>query len=128
MNKTYAPKSIAAPVSAYSHAVEVPAGARTLHISGQIGVRPDGGTAEGVEAQVEQAWKNLVAILEDAGMGVEDIVRTTTFVTKPEHVAATRPIRAKYLGDLKPASTLLVVAALARPEYLFELEAVAAKT
>lgn len=128
MNKRYTPKSIAAPSSPYSHAVEVPAGARTLHISGQIGIKPDGSAAEGIEAQVEQAWKNLVAILEEAGMGVEDIVRTTTFVTKPDYVAATRPVRAKYLGDLKPASTMLVVAALARPELFFELEAMAAKS
>jgi len=127
MNKRYTPKSIAAPSSPYSHAVEVLAGARTLYISGQIGVQPDGTPAEGIEAQVEQAWKNLVAVLAEAGMGVEDIVHTTTFVTKPEHVAATRPVRAKYLADLKPASTLLVVAALARPQLLFELEAVAAK-
>lgn len=128
MNKRYAPASVAAPSSPYSHAVEVLAGARTLYISGQIGIKPDGSAAEGIEAQVEQAWKNLVAILEDAAMGVEDIVHTTTFVTKPDYVAATRPVRAKYLGDLKPASTMLVVAALARPELLFELEAVAAKS
>lgn len=128
MNKQYTPDTVAAPSSPYSHAVEVPAGARTLHISGQIGIKPDGAAAEGIEAQVEQAWKNLVAILVDADMGVEDIVRTTTFVTKPEYVAATRPVRAKYLGDAKPASTMLVIAALARPELLFELEATAAKS
>lgn len=127
MNKQYTPDTIAAPVSAYSHAVEISAGARTLHVSGQIGREPDGGVAEGIDAQVERAWRNLVAILADAGMGVEDIVRTTTFVTRPDDVAATRAVRGKYLGDLKPASTLLVVAALARPEFLFELEAVAAK-
>lgn len=127
MNKRYTPASIAAPSSPYSHAVEIAAGARTLHISGQIGVKPDGSTAEGIEAQVEQAWKNLVAVLEEAGMGLEDIVHTTTFVTKQEYIAATRPVRANYLGDLKPASTMLVVAALGRPELFFELEAVAAK-
>ncbi len=127
MNKQYTPGGIAPPVSAYSHAVEIPAGARTLHISGQIGVKPDGSIADGIEAQIEQAWQNLVAILADADMSVADIVRTTTFVVSPDDVAATRAVRTKYLGDLKPASTLLVVAALARPEFLFELEAVAAK-
>jgi 2-iminobutanoate/2-iminopropanoate deaminase len=127
MNRTYNPGAIAPPVSAYSHAVEIPAGARTLHISGQIGVKPDGSVADGVEAQVKQAWENLVAILADADMGIDDIVRTTTFVTRPEDVAATRTVRGAILGERKPASTLLVVAALARPEYLFELEAVAAR-
>lgn len=127
MNKTYSPDGIAAPVSAYSHAVEIPPGARTLHISGQIGVEPDGSVASGAEAQADRAWRNIVAILEAAGMGVEDLVRTNTFVTRPEDVPVTRTVRSKYLGDYKPASTLLVVAALARPEYVFELEAVAAK-
>ena len=127
MHKTYNPDSIAAPLSAYSHAVEVPAGVRTLHISGQIGMNPDGSVPDTMAGQADRAWQNLVAILADAGMGVEDLVRTTTFVTRADEVQVTREVRAKYLGDHKPASTLLVVAALAQPAYLFELEAVAAK-
>jgi enamine deaminase RidA (YjgF/YER057c/UK114 family) len=127
MNKVYNPDAIAAPVSTYSHAVEVPAGARTLHVAGQIGVKPDGSVAEGVEAQAEQAWRNVIAILADAGMGVEDLVRANTFVTRPEDVQVTRDVRNRFLGDRRPASTLLVVAALAAPAYLFELEVVAAK-
>lgn len=127
MNKTYNPDGIAAPVSAYSHAVEAPANARTLYISGQIGVNPDGSVSDSAEDQADRAWRNLLAILADAGMGVEDLVRTTTYITRAEDAPATRTVRTKHLGDYKPASTLLVVAALARPAYLFELEAVAAK-
>ena len=127
MNKTYNPDSIAAPLSAYSHAVEIPAGARTLHVSGQIGMNPDGSVPDSMEGQAERAWQNLVAILADAGMGVEDLVRTTTYITVAAEAQVTREVRAKHLGDNKPASTLLVVAALAQPAYLFELEAVAAK-
>ena len=61
-------------------------------------------------------------------MGVEDLVRTTAYLTKIDDAPAVRTARGKDLGDHKPASTLLVVAALARPEFLFELEAVAAKS
>ena len=127
MNKTYNPDGIAAPAGAYSHAVEAPAGARTLYIAGQIGVNPDGSISDSAEDQADRAWRNIVAILAEAGMGVEDLVRMTTYITRAEDAPAIRAVRTKYLGDYRPASTLLVVAALAQPEYVFELEAVAAK-
>ena len=127
MNKTYNPDGIAAPAGAYSHGVEAPANARTLYIAGQIGVNPDGSISDSAEEQADRAWQNIVAILADAGMGVEDLVRMTTYITRVEDAPAIRTVRTKYLGDYRPASTLLVVAALAQPEYVFELEAVAAK-
>ncbi|MCG8548376.1 MAG: RidA family protein [Alphaproteobacteria bacterium] len=127
MNRIYNPDGIAAPAGAYSHGVEAPANARTLYIAGQIGVNPDGSISDSAEDQADRAWQNIVAILADAGMGVEDLVRMTTYITRAEDALAIRAVRTKYLGDYRPASTLLVVAALAQPEYVFELEAVAAK-
>jgi enamine deaminase RidA (YjgF/YER057c/UK114 family) len=55
MNKIHEPAGVAPPVGAYSHAIEVAAGARTLYISGQVGILPDGSTASGIEAQAEAA-------------------------------------------------------------------------
>ena len=81
MIKHYKPDSVAPPFSRYSHAVEAPAAARCLHVSGQIGVMRDGTIAEGAEAQLEQAWRNIFAILEAAGMTKRDLVKTTTFLT-----------------------------------------------
>jgi enamine deaminase RidA (YjgF/YER057c/UK114 family) len=127
MNKLHNPKTVAAPVGAYSHAVEVPAGARWLHIAGQVGVRADGTVAKGAEAQCEAIWQNITAILAAAGMGVRDLVRINTFLVRPEDVAVARTVRAKFLDDHLPASTLLVVSRLASPDYLMEIEAVAAK-
>jgi enamine deaminase RidA (YjgF/YER057c/UK114 family) len=127
MNKLLNPKTVAAPVGAYSHAVEVPAGARWLHIAGQVGVRADGAVAKGAEAQCEAIWQNITAILAAANMGVRDLVRINTFLVRPEDIAAARTVRAKYLEDHLPASTLLVVARLASPDYLMEIEATAAK-
>jgi enamine deaminase RidA (YjgF/YER057c/UK114 family) len=107
--------------------VEAPAGARWLYVSGQVGVRPDGTMADGIDGQVDQAWANVMAILEAAGMDAGDLVRVNTYVTRPGHVTAVRQGRAKYLAGHRPASTLVVVAALAAPDWLFEVEAVAAR-
>lgn len=121
------PEGAPAPGSRYSQSVEVPAGARWLHISGQIGVAPDGTVRKGAEAQIEQAWNNLLANLKAAGMGPEDLVKVTVFLTREEDIPVSRTIRQRALGDAAPASTLLVVAGLASPDYLFEVEAIAAK-
>jgi 2-iminobutanoate/2-iminopropanoate deaminase len=125
--KTYAPKTVAAPAGPYSHGVEIPASARVLHLSGQIGLAPDGTVPADFEGQATQCWKNIKAILAEAGMGVENLVKCTHFLTRAEDVAAYGRIRARELGDARPASTLLVISALARPNFLVEVEATAAK-
>ena len=126
--KTYNPSTVAAPTGPFSHGVEVPANARWLHISGQVGVAPDGSVPAGFEAQAEQCWRNVKAVLAAAGMGVENLVKCTHFITRAENVAAYGKVRARQLGEARPASTLLVISALARPDLLVEVEAVAAKS
>ena len=58
------PDTVAAPGGLYSHSVEIPPNARWLVLAGQVGVKPDGTMADGIEAQDEQIWKNVVAILD----------------------------------------------------------------
>ena len=125
--KKYVPKTVAAPAGPYSHGVEIPPGARVLHLAGQIGLPPDGKLPADFEGQANQCWKNIKAILAEAGMGVEDLVKCTHFLTRAEDVPAYGKIRAQHLGEARPASTLLVIAALARPGMLVEVEAIAAK-
>ena len=120
------PNTIAAAFSSYSLGIEAPAQARWLHVSGQVGVAPDGALAEGPEAQMETAFRNLLAILNSAGMGPHDLVKVTVFLTRPEDVGRYREVRDRMLAGATPASTLLVVAALADPDWLVEIEAVAA--
>jgi 2-iminobutanoate/2-iminopropanoate deaminase len=127
MLKLFNPKSSAAPNGVYSHGVIVPANARWLYISGQTGTRPDRSIPASVEEQTEVVWQNLLAVLAEGGMGVGDLVKVTSFLTRAEDYAKFAPVRAKYLGEHRPASTLLVVSALARPEFRVEVEAVAAK-
>ena len=127
MNKIHNPAEIAPPIGAYSHGIEVPAGARTLHISGQVGITPEGKVAAGIEAQTEAALNNILGILKAAGMGVEDLVKMTTFLIDANDIAKVRTARMRVLGSHRPASTLLVISRLAAPEYLIEIEATAAK-
>ncbi len=120
------PTTIAAAFSNYSLAVEAPAQARWLHVSGQVGVAPDGSLAEGAEAQMETAFRNVLAILGSAGMGPHDLVKITVFLTRSEDVGLYRDVRDRMLAGATPASTLLIVAALANPDWLVEIEAIAA--
>jgi len=122
----YKPGGIAPPFSKYSHGVEAPADARWLFASGQVGVRPDGTLASGFEGQTVQALSNLHAILAEAGMDWSDVVLLKTFLTRQEDVPQYRVVREKTLGSAAPASTLLVVAGLASPDWLIEIEVVAA--
>jgi enamine deaminase RidA (YjgF/YER057c/UK114 family) len=126
MLQRHNPGSVAPPFSRYSHAVETPAGARWLHVSGQVGVKPDGSLAEGVEAQIEQAFLNIFAALQSAGMSKHDLVKLTVFLTDQSNLPAFRSVRDKLVLPAEPASTLLIVAGLARPEWLVEIEAIAA--
>ena len=126
MLKHHNPSTVAAPFSRYSHGVEVPAGARLMHISGQVGVTPEGKVAQGTEAQIEQAWRNVLSVLEEAGMGPRDLVKVTTFLINRADLPTARTVREHMLHGAEPASTLLFVAGLASPEWLVEIEAIAA--
>ena len=126
MIKRYNPGTVAPPFSSYSNAVEVPGSWRWLHVSGQVGVTADGTVLEGFEAQADQAWKNVLAILADAGMTSADIVKANVFLTDSSQVAASRTSRDAALDGAEPASTLFVVAGLASPDWLVEIEVVAA--
>ncbi len=116
------PKSISAPASRYSQAVVVPAGGKRLIISGQIGANPDGSLANGLEAQMERTWLNIFAILDEAGMTKRNLAKITVFVTDPDATALYRQIRDRMLDGHAPAATYLVVAGLASPEILVEIE------
>lgn len=128
MLKRYNPKSIAAPASKYSHGVEIPAGARWLYISGQVAILPDGSIPSDPREQHDIVWSNIRAILAEAGMGLGDVVRLNGYIVKALHIPIYRAARDVALGDAPPAaSTLVVVAALADPRLIVEIEAVAAK-
>jgi 2-iminobutanoate/2-iminopropanoate deaminase len=127
MPKFHNPPTVADPIGTYSHGVEVPPNARWLHVAGQIGLRQDGTLPVTVEEQTEVAWQNIVAILGAAGMEVTDLVKITQYLTRLDHFPRYAATRAKFLAGHRPASTGLIISSLVRPEYLVEVEAIAAK-
>lgn len=127
MLKIHNPDTIAPPVAFYSQGIEVPPGARTLHIAGVVGVTPDGLMPIGFEAQHRQIWLNVIEILESADMDVSDLVRLNVFSLDPSDVFMVSDGRQEFLNGHKPVSTYLAVKGLARPEFLVEMDAVAAK-
>ncbi|MDP6805230.1 MAG: RidA family protein [Rhodospirillales bacterium] len=126
MLKTYNPAAVAGPFGHYDHAVEAPAGARWLHVSGQVAITDDGDVPDGIDAQADHVWKSLIAIMSDAGMGPENVVKTTTYLLDAGHFPQLRAARERYLGQCKAASTTVVILGLARPELLVEIDLVAA--
>jgi 2-iminobutanoate/2-iminopropanoate deaminase len=110
----------------YTHAVEVAAGARTLHISGLNGYESDGKTIpESFEDQSELIWRHLRTILASAGMDIGNLVFLRTYLARQEYMEANKAIRKKHLGDHEVGITV-VAATLLKPEWKLEVEAVAA--
>ena len=128
MNTRHNPETVAPTFGPYSHAVEVPPGSRMLYISGEVGVLPDGTVPDGIEDQAEACWKNIIMILADAGMEVDDLVKITTYLRNTEDVTAAAEARARFLGDARPASFTGLIGGFVRPEWLIEIEAIAAKS
>jgi enamine deaminase RidA (YjgF/YER057c/UK114 family) len=114
---------------AYTPAVSVNGG-RTVYISGQVaqdGVGNIIGKGD-LLAQTEQVYRNLATTLAASGASFNDVVKLTVYVVgyKPEHRALLQSVRERFVNkDHPPASTLIGVQALARAEFLVEIEAVA---
>ncbi len=99
----------------------------TLYTSGQLGLIPsEGKLADGVEAQAEQALKNLGAILKEAGMDYSDVVKTTVFLADIKDFAAINAVYATFFTDGVPARSCFQVAALPMGG-LIEIECIAVK-
>jgi enamine deaminase RidA (YjgF/YER057c/UK114 family) len=99
---------------------------RLLFISGQVPENSDGSVPEGFEAQCEQAWRNILAVLAVAGLGVEHLVKINTFLTDRSQMVANRAIRRQMLAGNEPASTVMI-AETVDGKWLLEIEAIAAE-
>ena len=108
----------------YSHVVKVD---KTVYVVGQTGVTRDGQVAKGdPEAQARQVWRNIEAAVQSVGGTLQDVVKSTTYITNIEYTAAARKVREELFQSSKPpTSTLLVVSELAQPDFLVEIEVIA---
>jgi enamine deaminase RidA (YjgF/YER057c/UK114 family) len=118
---------VARQIGTCSDAVEVAPNMRWLMTSGMPGLGADGRLPVDIESQSEIAWGNIVSVLRKADMTVHDVVKVTEYLVRPEDISACAKVKELFLGDVRPASTLLIVGQLARPEFLVAVEVVAAK-
>jgi enamine deaminase RidA (YjgF/YER057c/UK114 family) len=114
----------------YSHVAVASAG-RTVYVSGQIALDATGRVvgAGDLRAQAVQVYENLRAALDAAGAGFADVIKMTTYVVDldPARTQVMRDVRSQFLPDgHKPASTMVGVTSLVRPELLVEVEVIAA--
>ncbi|MEC7765016.1 MAG: RidA family protein [Pseudomonadota bacterium] len=110
---------------AYSQGILATGAQRVLHIAGQVGLDAQGVMAPTFEGQVRQAWDNLIAVLTEADMTLADLCKVNIYLTNIDDYATYGAMRGDILGPHKPASTLVVVSHLARPDWLFEVDAMA---
>lgn len=112
-------------VGNYAQALEVRGASRFVFVSGQIPMRLDGTLAPDFEGQARQVWAHVLAQLGEAGMGVANIVRVTTYLADRSHARQNREIRQLVLGEHAPALTV-IIAEIFDPAWLLEIEVVAA--
>ena len=128
MNHSANPSTVHKPLGRYCHTTLVPADARWLVLSGQVGINPKGQLATGIRKQTEQTFRNILACLRAQGMRKKDLVKTTVYLTDSRFADSYRQTRSKVIGDETLfTSTLVIVDGLASPDILIEIEAWAAK-
>ena len=123
--KAINPASIRPPYARYAHGVLAPAGGRLLVTSGQLGVGVDDHVPDDVEAQCVLCFENLKAILAEAGMTFDNVVRFTAFVTNRAYFPIYGAVRSRYVTGDTYASTLVIVSGFTLPQFKVEVEVTA---
>jgi 2-iminobutanoate/2-iminopropanoate deaminase len=108
----------------YVHALEVRRPERWLYIAGTMGLSADGSAPETLEEQLERIWANIRAILAQANMTTDNIVRLTSYLRDPSYAEANGAARELALGSRRVPTTAIVVQTL-DPRWLVEIEAIA---
>jgi enamine deaminase RidA (YjgF/YER057c/UK114 family) len=130
MRKTHSPPDMIPVVGPLSWGLEVAPANRWLLVSGQVGADANGHVPDGLLAQTRLVWSNIDHVLKSAGMSARHIVRTGIFLTSQvpfteEERKAFNELRIGFLGENRPASTLLFVHRLMDPRWLVEIDAFA---
>jgi enamine deaminase RidA (YjgF/YER057c/UK114 family) len=110
----------AKPFSHYCHVVKA---GNQIWVSGTVGIAADGSIPDGVVEQFELAVANMDACLKAVGAGAEHVVKVVVYLTDVDDRGKINPIRQRYFGAHRPASTLVEVSALVAPELKVEIEA-----
>jgi reactive intermediate/imine deaminase len=109
----------------YSHAARA---GNLIYVAGQVAQDVDGNLVGrgDIEAQAVQVFENLKVVLASAGVTLNDVVKLTTYTTSVAYRSKIAEVRARYFPTYLPPNTFVVVASLATPEWMLEIDAVAA--
>lgn len=119
------PASVPATSGGYSQALRIEGASTLLVISGQIPVSVDGSVPFTFDAQCRLVWAHLLAVVEEAGLAVQNIAKVTTFLSDRRYTESNSAIRRDVLGPHEPALTV-VITRLYDPAWLLEIEAIVA--
>jgi reactive intermediate/imine deaminase len=111
----------------YSQGIQI---GNSVYVSGQVALDAEGNVVGkgDMKAQTRQALENVKTVLEASGASMEDVVKVTVYVTDISRLAETHEVRSQFFPDPPPASTGVEISALAFPDLLVEIEAVAVKS
>jgi 2-iminobutanoate/2-iminopropanoate deaminase len=118
---------VASQIAAYSDAVEVKPNLRWMLTSGAPGLSKAGHLPEDISGQAELAWQHVVEMLKRADMEIADVIKVTQYLKRADDIPSYGKVRTRFLGESRPASMLLIVPQLVRPEFLVEIEVIAAR-
>jgi 2-iminobutanoate/2-iminopropanoate deaminase len=124
--RALSPSSIKSPFARYSHGIAVPAGHRLVLTSGQLGISADETIPSDCEAQADLCFANIAAILAEDDMTLANVIRINAYVTDREYMQGYMRSRDRQFQGTPPASTLMIVMGFTKPEFLVEIEVVAA--
>ena len=124
--KVIQPKGLSDPRPRYSQGL-LAEGGRLLFIAGQTASDKDGNVVGkgDIEAQTHQVYKNIIAVLEEAGGSFDNLAMTTTYIVDRKYREGYNKVRMQYYKKNSPTSTLVIITGLAHPDYLIEINAIA---
>ncbi len=122
------PDNISKPFSNYSHVVTAEGAQKLVFCAGQVAADVDGKVLppDDFQAQTRMVMENLTKALAAGGAKLSDVTKVTIYICNPHDVSNARGILFDYFGSHPPASTLCILRGLANPNFLLEIEAIAA--
>jgi enamine deaminase RidA (YjgF/YER057c/UK114 family) len=122
------PSNISKPFSNYSHVVTAVGAQKLVFCAGQVAADTDGKVLppDDFGAQTKMVMQNLENALAAGGAKLSDVTKVTIYICNPHDVPKARAILHDYFGDYPPGSTLCILRGLANPNFLLEVEAIAA--
>ena len=122
------PKDISTPFASYSHVVTAEGAQKLVFCAGQVAADADGKVLppDDFDAQARMVMKNLTSALAAGGATIADVTKITIYIVNPHDVPKARGVLQSYFGEHPPGSTLCILRGLANPNFLLEIEAIAA--